>query len=61
MSLASCPILVMRGGERAWPPTRIVVGTDLSEEAKKAAELAMSFGGSLGAEVLLVLATKGAW
>jgi nucleotide-binding universal stress UspA family protein len=56
VSLAPCPILVVRGGEGVWPPTRIVIGADLSEEAKKAAELAMSFGGALGAEVLLVLA-----
>ena len=56
VSLAPCPVLVMRGGEGAWPPTRIVVGADLSEEAKKASELAMTFGGALGAGVLLVLA-----
>ena len=56
VSLAPCPVLVMRGGEGTWPPARIVVGADLSEEAKKASELAMSFGGALGAEVLLVLA-----
>lgn len=56
VNLTPCPVLVMRGGEGAWPPARIVVGADLSEEAKKASELAMSFGGTLGAEVLLVLA-----
>jgi nucleotide-binding universal stress UspA family protein len=56
VSLAPCPVLVMRGGEGAWPPTRIVVGADLSEEAKKASELAVTFGGALRAEVLLVLA-----
>jgi nucleotide-binding universal stress UspA family protein len=43
VSLAPSPVLVMRGGEGAWPPTRIVVGADLSEEARKASELAMSF------------------
>ena len=56
VSLASCPILVVRGGEGVWPPTRIVVGTDFSEEARRASELAMSFGRTLGAEVLLVMA-----
>ncbi len=56
VSLASCPVLVMRGGEGAWPPARIVVGADLSEEAKKASELAMSLGSAHEAEVLLVLA-----
>jgi len=56
VSLAPCPVLVMRGGEGAWPPTRVAVGADLSEDAKKASELAMTIGGVLGAEVLLVLA-----
>jgi nucleotide-binding universal stress UspA family protein len=56
VSLAPCPILVVRGGEGVWPPTGIVVGTDFSEEARKASELAMSFGRTLGAEVLLVMA-----
>jgi len=56
VSRAPCPILVMRGGEGAWPPTRIIVGADLSEDAKKASELAMTIGGALGAEVMLVLA-----
>jgi nucleotide-binding universal stress UspA family protein len=56
VSLAPCPTLVMRGGEGAWPPTRIVVGVDLSEEARKASELAMSLAGTLGAEVLLIMA-----
>jgi nucleotide-binding universal stress UspA family protein len=37
-------------------PTRIVVGVDLSEEARKASELAMSLASTLGAEVLLIMA-----
>jgi nucleotide-binding universal stress UspA family protein len=57
VSLATCPVLVMRGGGGAWPPPRsIVVGTDLSEEAMIAAELAVSFGDTLDVEVLLVMA-----
>ncbi len=52
--LASRPVLVIKKG--AWPPNRIVVGEDLSEEAKKASELAASLGRVLEARVLLMLA-----
>ena len=38
------PVLVMRGGENAWPPARIIVGDDSSEDARKAGELAASIG-----------------
>jgi nucleotide-binding universal stress UspA family protein len=54
--LAPCSVLVMRGGDEAWPPSRVVVGVDLSEEAKSAAKFATSLGKDLGAPVLLVLA-----
>lgn len=50
------PVLVMRGRERAWPPERIVVGNDGSEEAKGAEELAAGIGGAYGAKGLLVRA-----
>jgi nucleotide-binding universal stress UspA family protein len=53
-SLAPCPVLVVRGGEAAWPPSRIVVGDDTSPEAKRAADLAASIGGLFGAPVLLI-------
>src|SRR3712207_9215315 len=33
VSLAPCPVLVVRGGEAAWPPSRVVVG-DRSEERR---------------------------
>jgi nucleotide-binding universal stress UspA family protein len=56
VSLATCPVLVMRGGEGAGVTPRMVVGTDLSEEAMVAAELAVSFGDTLGVEVLLIMA-----
>ena len=49
-----CPVLVMRGGEGAWPPERVVLGDDGSEEARKAGELAASIGGFYGAKGLLV-------
>jgi nucleotide-binding universal stress UspA family protein len=50
------PVLVVRGGEGAWPPRRIVVGDDSSEEACAAAELAARIGGILRAEMTLVQA-----
>lgn len=41
---AHLPILMMRGGESAWPPSHIVVGEDGSEPARKAEELAAEIG-----------------
>lgn len=54
VQLAHCPTLVVRGGEEAWPPSKLVVGDDGSEEAKRAGELAASMGKVLGAWVLLI-------
>jgi nucleotide-binding universal stress UspA family protein len=56
VSLAPCPVLVVRGGEAAWPPSRIVVGDDSSEEAKEAGEVAVAMAATLGAGVSLVRA-----
>jgi nucleotide-binding universal stress UspA family protein len=53
---ASCPVLVVRGGERAWPPSQVVVGDDGSEEAKRAGELAVGIAKVFGAEAALVRA-----
>lgn len=50
---ASRPVLVLRGGESAWPPERIVVGEDGSEAAVRAGDLAVLIGRLFGAEVLL--------
>lgn len=51
---ASRPVLLLRGGARAWPPGRVVIGEDFSEESIQAAKLASSIGGLFGAQVLLV-------
>src|SRR5215212_711771 len=51
---ASCPVLVMRGGEQAWPPRGVVIGDDGSEEAKEAGELAARIGKPFDARALLV-------
>lgn len=53
---APCSTLVMRNGNDSWPPRRIVVGEDLSEEARRAAELAVNLGKLFNAAVRLVLA-----
>ena len=37
---ADCPVLVLRGGEGAWPPERVVFGDDGSEAARAAGDLA---------------------
>lgn len=48
------PVLVMRGGENAWPPAWVVVADDSSEDAKKAGELAVNIGKLFGAKALLL-------
>jgi nucleotide-binding universal stress UspA family protein len=53
---ARCPVLVVRGGEDAWPPARVVIGDDGSEDALSAARLALGIGKLLGASALLVRA-----
>lgn len=54
VDLAACPTLVVRGGEEAWAPSRLVVGDDGSEEARRAGELAAGVGKLFGARALLV-------
>lgn len=53
---ATRPVLVVGGGERAWPPSRVVIGEDFSEEAKGTAKLAAALGKLCGASGVLVLA-----
>ncbi|MGB3633637.1 MAG: universal stress protein [Rubrobacteraceae bacterium] len=53
---ASCPVLVVRGGEQTWPPERIVVGDDGSEDASRAGDLAVGLGKLFEAPILLVRA-----
>lgn len=52
--LARCPTLIVRGGEGAWPPPRIVVGEDFSEDSGAAARLAAGIGGLYGVRTLLL-------
>jgi nucleotide-binding universal stress UspA family protein len=51
---AGCPVLVVFGDGEIWPPARVVVADDLSEDARKAGELATGIGGLFGAEGVLV-------
>jgi nucleotide-binding universal stress UspA family protein len=53
---ATCPVLIARGGEGAWPPARIVVGDDGSEAAERADILAAEIASLYGVEVVLVRA-----
>jgi nucleotide-binding universal stress UspA family protein len=51
---ARVPVLVLRCAGEFWPPSRVVIGDDFSEDAKKAAELAGSIAKLYEAEALLV-------
>lgn len=51
---ADHPVLVMRGGEEAWPPRWVVIGDDGSEAARHAGELAATIGGHFDARGELV-------
>jgi nucleotide-binding universal stress UspA family protein len=53
---ATCPVLVLRGGQDSWPPERVVIGDDSSEVAKKAGEMAARIGDLFGARAVLVRA-----
>lgn len=48
------PLLVVRGGETAWPPARIVVGDDGTPAARQAGALAASFAKVYGTPLTLV-------
>lgn len=51
---ARCPVLVVAGGGDVWPPSRVVIADDSSDDARKAGELAAGIGGLLGAEGVLI-------
>jgi nucleotide-binding universal stress UspA family protein len=53
---ASWPVLVVRGGQEAWPPQRIVIADDGSDPAKRAGELAGEIGKLFGSDTILVRA-----
>src|SRR5215218_1774133 len=51
---AHVPVLVLRSGADVWPPSRVVIGDDYSEDAKQASELAANIARLYEAEALLV-------
>jgi nucleotide-binding universal stress UspA family protein len=48
------PVLVLRGGEDAWPPERMIFADDGSEAARAAGDLGASLCGRHGARALLL-------
>src|SRR5215212_5843247 len=48
------PVLVLRGGEDAWPPERVIFGDDGSEAARAAGDLGASLCGRHGARALVL-------
>lgn len=53
---APCPVLVMRGGPTAWPPTRVISGDDGSNDAVTAATIAAALAEATGAQLTLARA-----
>ena len=53
---AEIPVLVMRGGDGAWPPARIVIGEDFSDDARQAGNLAVSIGSFYQSQAILLFA-----
>jgi nucleotide-binding universal stress UspA family protein len=51
---ARCPVLVVCGDWDVWPPARVVIADDSSEDARRAGALAAGIGGLFGAEGVLV-------
>src|SRR5215212_5417715 len=51
---ARIAVLVLRSGAQVWPPSRVVIGDDYSEDAKKASEMAASIAKLYEVETLLV-------
>src|SRR5918997_3426536 len=49
-----CPVLIVRGGEDAWPPERVLVGYGSFEDTERAGFLGASLARALGAEAELV-------
>ena len=48
------PVLMLRGGEDAWPPERVIFGDDGSEAARAAGDLGASLRGRHSARALLL-------
>jgi len=53
---ARVPVLVVRRGDSAWPPERVIVGEDFSDHSRKAGELAASIASLYGSQLILIYA-----
>src|SRR5215210_1552659 len=53
---AHVPVLVVRRGGSAWPPSRVVIGEDFSDDAKKAGEFGASIAALYEADAVLIYA-----
>jgi nucleotide-binding universal stress UspA family protein len=51
---SSCPVLIVREGEEAWPPDHVLVGYGSFEDTERAGLLGTSLGRALGARTELV-------
>ncbi|HEV1997100.1 MAG TPA: universal stress protein [Candidatus Dormibacteraeota bacterium] len=58
---APTPVLVVRGGVHAWPPDQILVGSDGSDQARRAALAAASLARASGAPLTIVTVIQPAW
>ncbi len=54
MHNANVPVLMLRGGDEAWPPKHVIAGEDGTGPARKAGELAAEIGNLTGAGVTLL-------
>jgi nucleotide-binding universal stress UspA family protein len=52
---AQVPVLVLGGADGSWPPERVLIGEDFSDDALRAGELAAAIGRLYGAGGLIVL------
>ena len=50
------PVLVLRGGEDIWPPERVIIGEDFSDDARRAGDLAATIGSFYGSQTILLYA-----
>jgi nucleotide-binding universal stress UspA family protein len=53
---AHVPVLVVRRGDAVWPPNRVVVGEDFSDDARQAGEIAASIAALYEASMVLIYA-----
>lgn len=51
---ARIPVMVLRQAEETWPPARVLIGDDYSEDSSRAAELAAAIGDLFDVRATLV-------